>query len=293
MSPEGRAAELRAQWSLGPLTPVAETPSSRIWRCDSPHGPAALKLLKPAGLEELQGATALHHWQGRAAARLLAHAPDAMLLEWLDGPTLGDRVRTASDGDTFPRLADFIRHLHAPSLLPKNPRGEAPQASGGRQPPSTPSTLPALGDLPDHFAPLLGSTDPGLAPARAARALLARPRPPVVLHGDLHHDNIIETPSGWRVIDPKGLWGDPGFEHANLFRNPVGRPGLALDPARIRALAKALTPEEPARPLAWALALTGLSRAWGGSAEGLAFNAALAEALGRALADVPNGAEWA
>jgi len=42
----------------------------------------------------------------------------------------------------------------------------------------------------------------------------------VLLHGDLHHDNIISAArSPWLAIDPKGYIGDPAFETGALLRN--------------------------------------------------------------------------
>lgn len=35
-----------------------------------------------------------------------------------------------------------------------------------------------------------------------------------VLHGDLHHDNILKNGEDWLVIDPKGIIGEPEFEAA-------------------------------------------------------------------------------
>ncbi len=46
--------------------------------------------------------------------------------------------------------------------------------------------------------------------ARVLRAqLLASSDPNVLLHGDLHHDNILQNGDGWVVIDPKGVIGSP------------------------------------------------------------------------------------
>lgn len=43
-----------------------------------------------------------------------------------------------------------------------------------------------------------------------------------LLHGDLHHFNILEDATrGWTVIDPKGVVGDKGFQAARYFGNPV------------------------------------------------------------------------
>lgn len=43
----------------------------------------------------------------------------------------------------------------------------------------------------------------------------------VLLHGDLHHDNILQNDDDWLVIDPKGLIGEPAYEVAAFIRNPI------------------------------------------------------------------------
>lgn len=56
-----------------------------------------------------------------------------------------------------------------------------------------------------------------------AERLLAAPTHQVLLHGDLHHDNILEDDThGWAIIDPKGLIGEPGFDITALMFNPIG-----------------------------------------------------------------------
>ena len=43
----------------------------------------------------------------------------------------------------------------------------------------------------------------------------------VLLHGDLHHDNILQSEGGWVAIDPKGYVGDPAFDLAAYLVNPI------------------------------------------------------------------------
>jgi len=43
----------------------------------------------------------------------------------------------------------------------------------------------------------------------------------VLLHGDLHHDNISQNSDNWAVIDPKGVIGDPAYEVGAFIRNPM------------------------------------------------------------------------
>jgi streptomycin 6-kinase len=89
---------------------------------------------------------------------------------------------------------------------------------------------------------------------------------PVVVHADLHHENILRRGDGWVAIDAKGVIAEPAYETGALLRNP--RPWLldAPDPGRVlrrRAdqLADALE-LDVARVRGWAYAQAVLSAAW-------------------------------
>lgn len=141
-------------------------------------------------------------------------------------------------------LCDVIQTLHAvrPDLSPLEPLGR-------------------------RFAPLTSARlDGDLAEAaRIARDLLADPVPPVALHGDLHHDNILQGARGWLAIDPKGVSGDPAYETANAFRNPESMGESLYDPARIARLADQISHRlgsSPRRLFGWAAAHCALSTRW-------------------------------
>ena len=52
--------------------------------------------------------------------------------------------------------------------------------------------------------------------------LLQSSAAPVLLHGDLHHYNILSAERApWLAIDPHGLVGEPAFEVGAYFGNPV------------------------------------------------------------------------
>lgn len=73
--------------------------------------------------------------------------------------------------------------------------------------------------------------------ARIARGLLSEQLGQRPLHGDLHHENLVQDASGeWRAIDPQGLYGDPVYDVANVFGNPQGNERLVLDRLRIMRL---------------------------------------------------------
>lgn len=88
----------------------------------------------------------------------------------------------------------------------------------------------------------------------------------VVLHGDLHHDNILRADrEPWLAIDPHGLVGDPGSEVGPWLYNPEPPRRddelLGLVPARIEQLADGLAlPVE--RVVAWGFVLCVLSEVW-------------------------------
>ncbi len=110
-----------------------------------------------------------------------------------------------------------------------------------------------------------GTDDVPSRSAATARALLsARPVDEVVLHGDIHHDNLLHFGArGWLAIDPKGLRGDRAFDYANLFCNPAH--DIAVDPARFEqrvACVTYATQLDRRRLLQWILAWAGLSAVW-------------------------------
>jgi streptomycin 6-kinase len=97
-----------------------------------------------------------------------------------------------------------------------------------------------------------------------ARRLLNSPQDVVVLHGDIHHGNILDFgPRGWLAIDPKRLIGERGFDYANLFCNPeletVTAPGRLARQLDVVIEASGL---KRRRLLEWILAYAGLSAAW-------------------------------
>lgn len=51
--------------------------------------------------------------------------------------------------------------------------------------------------------------------------LLPASKPDVLLHGDLHHDNILQNGDYWLAIDSKSVIGDPAYEVAAFIRNPM------------------------------------------------------------------------
>lgn len=242
------------RWSLSDAEPVSETQTSWVLRVASPAGPCALKLLKPYGFDELHGAHLMQWWDGDGAATIEAIDGHDVLMEWLEGTTLADVVRADNgrDAEATDVLCNVVARLH-------RTRKTAP---------------PELWTLDDWMRQLRESdlaflptdTRPLWQRAQAMLAdLLATTTAQVPLHGDLHHENVIGSGKAWRVIDPKGLIGDPHYEAANIFRNPHGAEELALRPGRINRLADTFERQlgwNARRVMQWAAVHSAISAIW-------------------------------
>ena len=208
--------------------------------------PAMLKVA--VGEEERRGAALMSWYAGDGAARVLAHEGAAILLE----RALGDRrlaqMAAVGDDDEASRiLCDVLARLHVQRAAP---------------PPYSLVPLPAWFDALGPVAAAHGGVFSSCL--AAAGQLLAEPRERTVLHGDVHHDNVLDGGArGWLAIDPKGLIGERAFDYANLFRNPTAE--IALSPGRMRRqvdVVSAAADLEPRRLLTWIHAYAGLGTAW-------------------------------
>jgi streptomycin 6-kinase len=234
-----------ARWQLTPDGEPIATRSSDLLPVRRAGLPAMLKIAREA--EERRGNLLVSWWGGDGAARVLAQERAALLLERARGAgSLVEMARGGRDDEASRILCAVVARLHAP-------RGRPP---------------PGLIPLPRWFEAL----EPAAArhggifgPAAAtARELLAKPSEIVVLHGDIHHGNVLDFgPRGWLAIDPKGLVGERYFDLANLFCNPdlaiATAPGRLARQATVVAEAAGL---DRARLLRWILAWAGLSAAW-------------------------------
>ncbi|MDA1056865.1 MAG: fructosamine kinase family protein [Proteobacteria bacterium] len=87
-----------------------------------------------------------------------------------------------------------------------------------------------------------------------------------LLHGDLHHDNILfDEKRGWLAIDPKGVIGEAEIEVAAFLKNPIGHPEIYTNEEVIQSRISTISRElnlNKERVIRWAFALTVLSCIW-------------------------------
>ncbi|MDI3306187.1 MAG: aminoglycoside phosphotransferase family protein [Acetobacteraceae bacterium] len=230
------------------LAPLAHGGTgARLFTVEAPAGPAVLKLNLPGQAVQAE-ADALAGFAGEGAARLLAADPEegALLLERLSP---GTPLRALAEQD------DDAATLTA---------GRAMLAL--RRPPPAGALLGQAAGWVRLLDRAIAESWPLPRPMldRAAglfRELAADAPSSVLLHGDLHHDNILKDGASWRAIDPRGLAGDPAFEAAALLRNPPGSPLLARAARRIAILAE-VTGLDHRRIAGWGYAAAMLAAAW-------------------------------
>lgn len=245
---------LPACWRLGDAGLLSDGVGGKVWRVTLADGStAALKQSSAAALPELDPACAFLGWAGGSGVvRLLDREGHLVLLEWAGDRSLLDVFREQGDDRASEIAAATVAMLHAE-------HGAAPAA--------------ALTPLATQFRSLFrraeadrlsGKATQYVEAAEMAQVLLADQRDVRPLHGDIHHENILASQRGWLAIDPKGLFGDPGYDTANLFYNPY-RSDLPESPARALSMATILGEHlgrEPARLLDWAFAYSALSACW-------------------------------
>lgn len=114
---------------------------------------------------------------------------------------------------------------------------------------------------PDLIAPDLIQQAQDLGAALLDRSSRSR-----LLHGDFQHHNLLQRSSGdWVIIDPKGLYGDPGFEFAAWMYNPEGVTARADYPELARrraAICSEIWGIEAQTLLEWAFVGAVLSMCW-------------------------------
>lgn len=231
-----------SRWGLTPDGQPLETHTSQLLPVVTKDGQKAILKLTDDDSER-NGCKLMVWWNGNGAAKVLAHAAGA--------GSLADMSWSGNDAQACRIICHAASRLH----LPRNA--------------STPALTPLLYWFRD-LAPAAKKHGGILTHcAEVANVLLSSPQNEVVLHGDLHHGNILDFGTkGWLAIDPKGLVGERGFDYANIFTNPdLADPTkpVAIEPERFAQrvnIVSEIAKIERQRLLMWIIAWCGLSSAW-------------------------------
>ncbi len=249
-------AHYERRWSLTILPPFANLSYNYVAPAIRADGSEAVIKLGFPSRELPAEIAALRYYDGRGIVRLLEAEPDqgAQLLERLRPGTL--LVSLDDDEQATAIAAQVMRRLWRPA--PPDPvfPTVARWAEGMRRlracfgGATGPFPRALVEQAESLFAELLGSM--------AA---------PVLLHGDLHHENILAAKrEPWLALDPKGVVGEPAYEVGALLRNPLPRLLAMPQPGRVQArrveqLAEALSFDRE-RIRGWGLAQAVLSAWW-------------------------------
>jgi streptomycin 6-kinase len=201
------------------------------------------------------GIRALRAFNGHGSVQLLAADPDAGVL-LLERILPGTELRTVAEDQEATRIAaGVMKRLWLPA-----PAGDdfptARDWCQGFQ--HYLKAYPTAGPLP---------IDQVRNASRLAEELLASSQDQLLLHGDLHHQNILwGEHQGWIAIDPQGVIGEACFEVGALILNPVPDlirwPGLKdIQSRRLWILEEALAVNRE-RLAAWSYVRAVLSAIW-------------------------------
>ena len=254
----GVVAECAARWSLRVAPPFSPLTYNYAAPAEGAGGARFVLKVGVPVRELLTEIEALRAFGGRGAARLVEADAEAgaLLLERLEPGTPLTALCERDDGAATSAAASVMRKLWRPA-----PAGH---------------TFPTAADWGRGFRRLRERFGGGTGPFPRALVeeaetlfaeLLESSSAPALLHGDLHHGNVLAAVrEPWLAIDPKGLVGEPAYEVGALLRNPLPQLFRWPQPVRVseRRIAR-LSEElgfERERVRGWGLAQAVLAGWW-------------------------------
>jgi streptomycin 6-kinase len=220
-------ADLMQEWSLvwvGEPFPGAH--AGLVAPARGRDGAGCVLKIVPSAQWANHEADALAHWSGRGAAGLIAVNRElgALLMDRVSPGTSLVALCSSNDRAATAAAAHVIAQLRTAPAAAAVVLPDVTSWIGALQPSAQAVPRP-LRDAADRAASVAGDLL-----ADAGRT---------VLHGDLHHYNVLKTDHDtWLAIDPRGLIGLPEAEPAALLRNP--RAFILSHPAPTRLLADRL-----------------------------------------------------
>ena len=236
-------------WHLQDVQKLTTTHTSDLYIVQYKNSSAVLKIMKPES-DEQHSPAILRYFDGNGAVRLFQYQDNALLLEHLEPePELKNMVACGKDDQATKIIAGAIKELHTSRSTP------------------FPNNIK---NLHQHFRALfeMAEAKPNSIYSRAAKMaaeLLSEEREVALLHGDIHHDNILHSDRGWLAIDPKGIIGERTYEVANTLCNPHNFSNIVHSTERVQRQASILASElgmDRDRILAFAYVHSCISMCW-------------------------------
>jgi streptomycin 6-kinase len=228
-SPGQTARDVAANWGLRIGRVFARSANAFV----AEAGPGAvIKVTSPADDEADQEGDALGFWGGDGAARLLRRDPSRRAL----------LIERARPGDDLSALPDALATAIAVGVATRLWRAAA-------------EPFRWIGDWVPRWldeAERKATADLGLlALAREIYPSLEVSRSTLV-HGDLHHHNILDAGGRHFAIDPKAMLGEPEFDVPPFLWNPIDS-DMRLEETERRLAAFGAAGLDQRRMRAWAI----------------------------------------
>jgi len=239
----GLLKELAAAWRLTLAQPVEGLGVNYLCYCTAEDGTECVLKVGVPHRDLATEIEALVHYDGRGIVRALRSDPGryALLLERVRPATM---LHELHDNHRETRIAaGVIKRLLRPAPeahgLPNMMEKVAAKLTRARR---------QLADSPDFPVEWIDVAE------EALRECSSSGEPGSMLHGDLHHGNIVlDEEQGWIAIDPKGLIGQARLEVGRLTFNFLPEP-IDESPAHFRDRLSILSEElEDDRICMWAM----------------------------------------
>ncbi|MBP9707754.1 MAG: phosphotransferase [Oligoflexales bacterium] len=246
--------EYLKKWKLHSPIELSRSSTSQVYKVSSGSRFAILKLLTSNGqCDEKYASSALRNFSGNGAINILKSDEFAQLLEYIDGGSLTKIFLEGSEYEDIKIICATLKKLHQAKCIDMLPHFSHRFISLRSRMLRDGKELDILDYLCRTAVPIL-------------EELLAEKVDEVVLHGDMHHENILfDKVRGWLAIDPKGLYGDRAYDVANIFLNPRGFDNIVYSAERISNIADVIANEmtlDPHRILKYAFVQACLSACW-------------------------------
>ncbi len=148
-------------------------------------------------------AQTLQAFAGKGAVKLLDQAPGALLLQQAWGNSLKKEFPDFKDDEEAIDIACYVIEKLHQATIPQDIQ------------------FPQVSDWLAVFdKKIIEIPDDNLI-KDIKNYLLETAGPPVLLHGDLHQENILSHRSKWLAIDPKGVIGEQTYEVGAFILNPL------------------------------------------------------------------------
>jgi streptomycin 6-kinase len=205
--PKVSIEKLCKKWHLADLRPLSKRSFSTVYQATRTTDQIAVILKIGADIKSIeQEALTLRSYNAKSAAILydVDETNCAILIELVSPGTDLKVLFPDQDDQAIQITSQVIKELHTAPLLDK-------------------SSLPTLQAWLGNFS--YSSHIPASMLEKAKKlstTLIASTQNTVLLHGDLHHENILKSDSrGYLAIDPKGIVGDAAYEVVPFLCNPL------------------------------------------------------------------------